>query len=357
VVTCRVMKQLRLYFKIIADNNCPIYQEGELLSLSEKALSCPENKATCLILVREMTTLLFKHLDADLEANDAEKKIYSCSGCTGLIKFHRISEDEAMQDGLISPEPPLDSEDEALLAGIRDFSLIQAIPESDLCKVVRCFRKERFPANTTFITKGQNCLYLYLILSGDIVVSDSTLVIASLGPGDICGEMSYLGGDVAGADVRTLTEAEVLSISGDAFSKLLDRIPELQLFMAKILVQRLTESNASHFEMFDACMSGWIREMPPAELFQIFHMNQKTGVLALDLPQGEAKVSFREGCVINAQYRDKINQAAIFAMLKEKDGRYAFTTGLSPDEMKAAEIGDFMMLLMEGIKRVDENEG
>ena len=94
--------------------------------------------------------------------------------------------------------------------------------------------------------------------------------------------------------------------------------------------------------------------MPPAELFQIFHMNQKTGILSLELPNGNARVSFREGCVINAQYNEMNNQSAIFEMLKEKEGRYSFTTGLSPEEMKAAEIGDFMMLLMEGIKRVDE---
>lgn len=349
------MNPLLLYFKIITDNNCPLYEEGELLSLSEKALTCPENKATCLILVREMTNLLFEFLEAAPDLDEAVKKIYSCSGCTGLIKFNRISEEDARQDELTSPELRLNSEDEALFAEIHDFSLIQAIPESELSIVIPCFRKERFPANSTFISKGQNCTYLYLILSGDIVVSNSSLVIATLGPGDICGEMSYLGAGVAGADVRTITDAEVLSISGDVFSELLDRTPELQLFMAKILVQRLTESNASHFDTFDACMSGWIREMPPAELFQIFHMNQKTGVLALDLSKGEAKVSFREGCVINAQYRDKTNQEAIFAILKEKDGRYTFTTGLSPEEMRAGEIGDFMMLLMEGIKRVDES--
>ncbi len=348
------MKNLQLHFKIIADNNCPLYDKGELLALSEKALSCPKNKATCLILVREMTNILFGLLDSGPDLENIEDTTYSCSGCTGLIKFNRISEEDARQAGN-QTELPLDPDAEALLAEIQDFPLIQAVPDSPLCRVVRSFRRERLPANTTFISKGQNCLYLYLILSGDIVVSDSSLVIASLGPGDICGEMSYLGGDVAGADVRTVTESEVLSVSGDAFSKLLDRIPELQLFMAKILVQRLSQSNASHFDTFDACMSGWIREMPPAELFQIFHMNQKTGVLAMDLPQGEAKVSFREGCVINAQYRDKSNQAAIFAMLKEKEGRYTFTTGLSPEEMKAAEIGDFMMLLMEGIKRVDES--
>ena len=87
-------------------------------------------------------------------------------------------------------------------------------------------------ANSTFISKGQSCLCLYLILSGNVVVSLNSLAIASLGPGDICGEMSFLGGDVAGAGVKTLTESDVLSISGAAFSELLASIPKLQLFMA-----------------------------------------------------------------------------------------------------------------------------
>lgn len=344
-----------MYFKIIADNNCPLYQEGELLSLSAKTLTCPANKETCLILVREMTKLLFELLDGSPEEEEASGKVYSCSGCSGLIKFQRLSKVPAGRDGSDSEKLQLDSEDKALLNEIRDYPLIRAIPDSVLYKVIRSFRKERLPANSIFISKGRSSLYLYLILSGDIVVSDDSLTIAHLGTGDICGEMSYLGGDVAAADVKTVTEAVVLSISGDAFSQLLDSIPELQLFMAKILVQRLAESNTSHFETFNACMSGWIRDMPPAELFQVFHMHQKTGVLSLDLPQGKAKVSFREGCVINAQYRKMTSQDAIFSMLKEREGRYTFTTGLSPEEMKAAEIGDFMMLLMEGIKRVDES--
>ncbi|MBU0945948.1 MAG: DUF4388 domain-containing protein [Proteobacteria bacterium] len=347
------MKTFKLYFKIITDNNCPLYERGELLSLSEKSLSCPENKATCLILVREMTGLLFRLLDTDAEPV-GKGRVFSCSGCTGLIKFELISEQAAHDAGLIPSQPELDSEAESLLARIRDFPMIKAIPEADLVRVLKRLRRERVHSGATLIRKGQRSCYLYLILSGNMVVSDGSLVIATLSPGEICGEMSYLVSDVAGADVKAITDAEVLSISGDDVSKLLDRIPGLQLYMAKVLAQRLSRANVTRFNTFDACMSGWIPEMPPAELFQIFHMNKKTGVLSLDFPQGMAKVSFREGCVINAHYGEKNNQEAIFAMLGEKEGRYAFSTGLSPDEMRSAEIGDFMMLLMEGIKRVDE---
>ena len=60
--------------------------------------------------------------------------------------------------------------------------------------------------------------------------------------------------------------------------------------------------------------------------------------------------------VINAGYCELTNEEAIFKVLSEKKGFYRFTSGLSPNEMRAAEIGDFMMLLMEGVKRVDEEQ-
>lgn len=340
------------------DNNCPLYEKGELLSLSERTLSCPENKSTCLILVREMTNILFEVLDAQQDQDSGiEEKVYSCSGCTGLIKFSRIADEQAQQEVFAAPAvSSLDEDAQQLFRRVRDFPFIQAIPESERLNVLGHFQKEQFRPNVTFITKGTSSSHLYLILSGDIVVTNNSYTIAHLGPGDICGEMSYLGNELAGMDVTTLSKVEILSVTGAVFSSILDGILELQLFMAKILVKRLTASNDRNSNTVDACMSGWIREMPPVELFQVFHMHQKTGVLELDLLQGKAKVAFREGCIINAQYGDKKSQAAIFAMLEEKEGQYRFTTGLSPEEMKAAEIGDFMMLLMEGVKRVDETD-
>lgn len=77
----------------------------------------------------------------------------------------------------------------------------------------------------------------------------------------------------------------------------------------------------------------------------------------MELEDGTGKVSFREGCLINASYAGEKNQGAVFKILAENKGVYRFTTGLSPEEMKAAEIGDFMTLLMEGVKRIDEELG
>lgn len=351
------MKSFKIVFEIVEGNHCPFYKVGEHLVLSDKTLTCPGNKATCLILVREMTQLLFQFLSVNLDTVVAERKLYSCSGCTGLIKFVPIAspwETNGGERGLDYYGP----REEELVKKISLFPLIQIIPEEELRRFAHRFQLETVREGVSFIHKGEPNTNLYLILSGQVLVVDGPLVITTLGAGEICGEMSYLGSGVSGATVRALCETELLAISSEDFNTLLDKLPSVQMYMARLLAQRLTRVNRARAEDFSACMQGRLQDMAPAELFQVFHMNSKTGVLSLDLPRGPGKISFREGCIINAHYRDRENEEAIFAMLGEHEGTYRFTIGLSPQEMKAAEVGDFMKLLMEGIKRVDdEREG
>lgn len=103
-----------------------------------------------------------------------------------------------------------------------------------------------------------------------------------------------------------------------------------------------------------AAMSGSIDEILPAELLQVFHMHQKTGRLIMELAEGDARVTFREGGLLAARYHDLDNHEAVYAILAERQGNFHFYPGLPDSLMQAREIGDFMMILMEGLKRVDE---
>ncbi len=351
------MGPFKAVFKIIEDNNCPLYRLEERLILSEKALAFPKDKEGCLILVREMTQLLFELLDETEQGDTDEKnpRVFTCSGCTGLIKFVRIDPDA---DDFTFPEvSSLTAEQHELIARISDFSVMKAIPRNQLVQFVGCLRERSIPAGASLIKKGEVNEHLYIILSGEMSVEDDRVKITTLREGDVCGEMSYFGNKIAKSSVRATREAKVLSLSGDDFGRLMGKAESVQLFMVQLLAERLFHANTVRAREFDACMHGTIKDMVPAELFQIFHMHQKTGALSLELSRGKAKVVFREGCIINACYADQFNQDAIFSILAEKDGMYRFTAGLSPQEMKAAEIGDFMMLLMEGVKRVDEGKG
>ncbi len=349
------MESFKAVFKIIENNNCPLYELEERLVLSDKSLTFPKDKEGCLILVREMTQLLFKLLDEAEGASSEEEKpvVFTCSGCKGLIKF--IREDFSQEDLLVTS--PCTSEEKNLLTLISDFPLVRTLPENQLKRFISCLDQRTVEAGMYLIQKGKVNQNIYILMSGEVSVEDDMVKISTLKKGDVCGEMSYFGNNIASSSIRATETTKVLSISGEDFGRLLKEVASVQLFMAKLLAERLANANAARTREFEDSMHGRIRDMAPAELFQIFHLNKKTGVLALELANGDAKVSFREGCIINASYRDLNNQEAIFAILAEKEGIYRFNVGLSPKEMKAAEIGDFMMLLMEGVKRVDEGKG
>ena len=126
------------------------------------------------------------------------------------------------------------------------------------------------------------------------------------------------------------------------------------IYIAKLLAIRLELLNAVKLIDTRASMSGSLEDITPAELFQVFHLHQKTGVLKMNLGKGEASVSFREGGIVNAAYLHNSGKAAIFTILGENEGSYRFIPGLSAADQKAVEVGEFMMLLMEGVQHEDE---
>ncbi len=209
------MHTFKAVFEIIHVRNCPLYKLEECFVLTDKAVELPLGRASCLILVRELTGLLFT-LMPHVATQFAEQRntVYTCGGCTGLIKF------------TLSDKP---------------VPVKKALPETG--------------------TENQ-----------------------------------------------------------------------------------------------DAVISGRIDAIVPAELLQVFHMHQKTGRLIMEFEQGAARVTFREGGLLAARFEDLDNQEAIYAMLAEKKGTFYFIPGLPEALMKAREIGDFMMILMEGLRRLDEEQ-
>ncbi len=352
------MKLLSAIFSIRAEKNCPLYKVGERLLLSEKTLACPDGKEVCLILVRDMTELLFKFLQKQpINLEEYADTVFNCSGCRGLIKFSLVGPETF--PGRIPGEGAaavIESATKQIGGKLLHSPLLKVIPADAFESFLQNLREIFVEEGVVLIRKGEKNLNLYLVAEGELRVEDNGVHLATLVEGELCGEMSYLGADVAVSTVVATKKSKVLAVAGDVFGRLLGNNPAVQTFMAQLLASRLRQTNAARARDFESCMSGRIDAIVPAELFQIFHMHQKTGVLTLDFFGGHGKVAFREGCIINAEYGDLRSEEAIFKILGEKKGLYRFTTGLSPKDMRAAEIGDFMMLLMEGVKRVDEEQ-
>jgi len=327
--------------------------------LSDRTFSCPEGKEVCLILARDMTQLLFGLLKEQKAEASATSKLYSCSGCTGLIKFRRLAEEVpgpvAGTDGQ-RIETRIQSVMQQVHGRSVESDFLKAIPAEKIEEVIRKFQEVEVPGGRILVHQGEPNPNLYLVMTGSFGVENQGQQIATLAAGELFGEMSYLGIEPAVASIRALEDSNVLGIRTDEFSKLLSTITSVQTFMARLLANRLQQINMLRIRDFEYAMRGRIADVLPAELLQVFHMHQKSGRLVMDLAGGKAQVSFREGGIVHAQYGGKKNEEAIFGILSEKKGYYRFTAGLSPQETSAREIGDFMGILMEGIKRVDEGD-
>ncbi len=342
------------FFEIIEDNNCPLYELGDQFKLSGIVLSFPKDKPTCITLVGDIKEILILCKNDDARRENAPKYSFDCSGCTGTIWLEYRREKREADEKAAKRE---DSDLSSTANLLRNFSIFQALEEHHIKSLVAFLKLKEFGKGETVIKKGEPGVNLFIIVSGKVeVVGDDGLTITFLGKGEVFGEMSLLSGDPVGATIKVVDTSKVLCISGKDLRKMLLKIPSLQMYFTRLLARRLAQTNIIRSEEFASGMVGKLSEMPPTEIFQTLHQNQKSGILSLQLPKGTAEVFFREGGLIRAKYGRKEGTDAFFALLREGEGRFKFIPGLPPEEKESPELGDFMWLLMEGLNQIDEEE-
>lgn len=344
----------RTFYEITEAINCPLYEPGDTMSLSFTAMRCPEGKDVCLVLARDFMNLLLTTAPTKSKGNQQLNKAYNCSGCVGLIKFVEKQDNSQLVDEKGKMIPLLLQVMKEINGRDINCPFLEALQKDRIENILDNFEKLRVPAQTLLIQQGRPSLKLYLILSGTFALERNRESVTILSAGEIIGEMSCFGAIRTLWSVRALEDALVVDVTAQEFAHLLSSSATVLVYIAKLVAVRLELLNAVKLIDTESSMSGTLEDITPAELFQVFHLHQKTGVLRMSLPSGDAKVSFREGGIVNADYRSSTGKRAIFAILAEAKGSYRFIPGLSAADQKAAEIGEFMMLLMEGVQQEDE---
>jgi hypothetical protein len=351
---------------VVDVQGCPYYQKGDEFRISGNALLLEHNKGSkfistaiidlpfqrqeCRILVSDLTKILVEHERVDRIPN----RMISCGQCKGAIKLeYKKSASIALAEDIRQHSTDVNT----IAALLSNFSIFRTLTEENLKDLVSMLRLRKHVPNDIIIRKGDPGKNLYIILSGLVDVLDQDgISIAKLQNGEVFGEMSLISGDRVGATIKVLETTTVLYIRGQDFLKVLNRFPSLQMYFARLLSRRLAQSNILISKEFSSGMTGTLIQMPPVELFQTLNYNQKTGVLKLNLPKGPACLAFRGGSIVKAEYGSKKGKRAFFTMLGEKEGRFHFVPGLEDKDMGLPEMGMFMELLMEGLRKLDEVE-
>lgn len=348
------MNPPKALFKIVSEENCPMYDTGDEFEIQNIRLNLPSDKPACLTLIGDIEIFMKCESMEDSLMGAESGDMLDCSGCSGKIRLEYQSVKEG-ENRVVKTREGKDISSTVQI--LTRFPFFQVLDEMNIKDLVSSLKMNKFNPGDTVIEKGEQGKRLFIIVSGKVeVVGDAGINIAFLGVGEIFGEMSLLSGDPVGATIRVVEPAKILSLDGDYFRKILNKKPALQMYISRLLARRLAKTNVVLSEEFSSGMVGKLSEMLPSVLFQTFNLNQKTGLLDFELSKGGAKVYFREGELVGAVYDNKKSRDAFFEILKETDGRFRFEAELPPEKQKAPPVGDFMAVLMEGIKRIDESQ-
>lgn len=114
-------------------------------------------------------------------------------------------------------------------------------------QLIKRFVFHRVPRDTFIIREGEEGRGLFLIISGTVRVikeeaSGDKTVIATLGPGDLFGEISLVFEKSTTASVVTDTEVTVMFLPREYFQKLIENIKEIKEYFVKLSYDRLRDT-------------------------------------------------------------------------------------------------------------------
>ncbi len=151
-------------------------------------------------------------------------------------------------------EPPLGNNRPVSAGEQSAVELLQSVPlfsdleEDELERFSHVAVPRSFPAGTRVFHEGDSSDACYIVKTGSFRVtrehSDGrAITLATLGPGEIFGELAMLDGDQRSASAEALTDGELLALPAGDVRALLSRHPEIALKLVAGLVRRLRAAN------------------------------------------------------------------------------------------------------------------
>lgn len=333
-----------LTFTVTREGECPMYRVGDVFLVGGMALNMPHDRPVCLILLGDIT----RRLNAGTPADGEE---ITCAGCGGRV---RLSCRTASAPAGEAPSPSLDRK--SFVELLRRLPLFHELGDEDLVRISPLARIRKCEPGDVLIDVGEAGQYLYIVIRGRMAVTTRENVrIADLGPGEVFGEMSLFSGEVCHERVTATEPGVVMVLDGRHFRRFYNLHRPLRIYFTRLMALRLARNNQARVEEFSLGIVGRLSEMPPSEIFQTLHDNQKTGVLHLDIPSGGATVAFRDGEIVHARFGELQGVDAFYEALKATEGAFRFRMGpLREEDRNLSPLGDFMALMMEGARRIDE---
>jgi diguanylate cyclase (GGDEF)-like protein len=169
--------------------------------------------------------------------------------------------DETISRGIPKPAPPASvpgaeaaRAEVATAAGYADtlamMPLFRSLDRERLLHLVSRASEHVFAAGHAVIRQGETADYVFVVLSGQVRVVQSTFesplvgqVLAEIGYGELFGELSILTDQPRTATVVAVEHTRCLAFAPDDFMQVLQRSPDLAVGLLRVLAWRMTNAD------------------------------------------------------------------------------------------------------------------
>lgn len=110
---------------------------------------------------------------------------------------------------------------------LRSWDLFSHFTDEQLARLGQCLARSRFPDGAAVVREGEATGDAYVVASGSVRVQRQTpyglFSLATIGPGEIFGEASFVDGGGRSGDALTLAETELLALNPVAVAAQIER--------------------------------------------------------------------------------------------------------------------------------------
>ena len=126
--------------------------------------------------------------------------------------------------------------------------LLSGLEPGELERIAQVAIPRSFPKGARVFHEGDRTDACYVIRAGEVRVTREhpdgrAIALATLGPGELVGELAMLDGGVRSASVEALTDVDLLAVSAADMKGLLERNAEITAKLVIALTKRLRETN------------------------------------------------------------------------------------------------------------------
>src|SRR5262249_34335064 len=127
------------------------------------------------------------------------------------------------------------------LLHLRSLDLFERLTTEQLAELAAAVKEVTFAAGATIVAEGEFGDELFVIKSGEVLVTRAGIVLRTARAGDYCGEMALLDGETRSATGTAVGPVRLLWLSRDAVLRMMEEQPAIAIAISQTLSRRVRD--------------------------------------------------------------------------------------------------------------------